>query len=55
MGANNAHVDERGLYHYHGVATALAGSAITRLLGYAADGFEIHVAGREQLSSYILK
>ena len=55
MDANNAHVDERGLYHYHGVPPALAGSATSRLLGYAADGFEIHVAGRAQRSSYSLK
>ena len=55
MDTNNAHVDERGLYHYHGVADALAESAGSSLIGYAADGFEIHYVGNQQTSSYSLK
>lgn len=53
---NNAHVDNRGLYHYHGVAEALVASTSDQgsIIGYAADGFEIHyVPG--QTSSYQLK
>ena len=54
---NNAHVDNRGLYHYHGVANALvnATSEHGSLIGYAADGFEIHYVGSTQSSSYQLK
>lgn len=55
MDQNNAHVDQRGLYHYHGVAPMLARSAGSSLIGYAADGFEIHYAGTAQSSSYRLK
>lgn len=55
MDSNNAHVDERGLYHYHGVPDALVASAGSSLIGYAADGFEIHYAGDAQQSSYRLK
>lgn len=56
MDHNNAHVDNRGLYHYHGVAPALVSSTHDRgsLIAYAADGFEIHyIPG--QISSYQLK
>lgn len=55
MDRNNAHVDQRGLYHYHGVAGALTRSAKGSLIGYAADGFEIHYVGKKQTSSYQLK
>ncbi len=55
MDQNNAHVDERGLYHYHGVADALADAAHGTLIGYAADGFEIHYVGDAVSSSYRLK
>jgi len=51
---NNAHVDNRGLYHYHGVADALVGDTQT-LIGWAADGFEIHYVGDAMPSSYQLK
>jgi len=50
-----AHVDFRGLYHYHGVSKALLASAGGNLIGYAADGFEIHYLGNKQTSSYRLK
>ncbi|MEM7566501.1 MAG: YHYH protein, partial [Pseudomonadota bacterium] len=54
MDQNDAHVDDRGLYHYHGVSAALRGVVQGTLLGYAADGFEIHYDGRQR-SSYRLK
>ncbi|MBS8227796.1 YHYH protein [Vannielia litorea] len=51
-----AHVDERGLYHYHGVTKngVLKASSGT-LIGYAADGFEIHYGGKGARSSWRLK
>lgn len=49
-----AHVDERGLYHYHGVSGSLRGVREGTLLGYAADGFEIHY-DPSQSPSYRLK
>ena len=49
-----AHVDNRGLYHYHAVSKALV-SHTHSLIGYAADGFEIHFVGNRQRSSYQLK
>ncbi len=52
---NNAHVDNRGLYHYHGVASALVSSQADTLIAYAADGFEIHYVGRSERASYQLK
>lgn len=52
---NNAHVDERGLYHYHGVASALKNLDSGSLIGYAADGFEIHYRGSGVRSSWQLK
>ncbi|MEJ2021566.1 MAG: YHYH protein [Maritimibacter sp.] len=55
MDANDAHVDERGLYHYHGVSNGLLEAAQGTLIGYAADGFEIHYAGGGVQSSYELK
>ena len=51
---NNAHVDHRGLYHYHGIAES-AVSADSTLVGWAADGFEIHYVGDQAQSSYQLK
>jgi hypothetical protein len=55
MDFNNAHVDNRGLYHYHGVAGDLVDYATTNLIAYAADGFEIHYAKNLQTSGYKLK
>lgn len=56
MDDNNAHVDNTGMYHYHGVADALLQStaANSSLIAYAADGFEIHYVP-SQTSSYQLK
>lgn len=51
---NNAHVDHRGLYHYHGIADPLA-DASGSLIGWAADGFEIHYVGEQARSSYQLE
>ncbi|WP_299727085.1 YHYH protein [uncultured Tateyamaria sp.] len=51
---NNAHVDHRGLYHYHGIADPLA-NARGSLIGWAADGFEIHYVGDRAQSSYQLQ
>ena len=38
----NAHVDHRGLYHYHAPADVWTDALPGTLIGYAADGFEIH-------------
>ncbi|MCT4557884.1 MAG: YHYH protein [Pelagimonas sp.] len=38
----NAHVDRNGIYHYHGMPPALETSGSSTLMGWAADGFEIH-------------
>lgn len=55
MDRNNAHVDQRGLYHYHGVSSALKRQGQGSLIGYAADGFEIHYVGKKKTSSYQLR
>ncbi len=55
MDRNNAHVDKRGLYHYHGVANALVNSGKGSLIGWAADGFEIHYLGSKRRSGYALR
>ncbi|MGI9364971.1 MAG: YHYH protein [Rhizobiaceae bacterium] len=55
MDSNNAHVDHRGLYHYHGVSNALVKSGKGSLIGWAADGFEIHYLGSKRRSGYRLK
>ena len=55
MDSNNAHVDNRGLYHYHGFASALTKTSGSTLIGWAADGFEIHYLGNKRRSSYRLK
>ncbi|MEP0941516.1 MAG: YHYH protein [Rhizobiaceae bacterium] len=55
MDSNNAHVDNRGLYHYHGIANALVRSGKGSLIGWAADGFEIHYIGSKARSGYRLK
>ena len=52
---NNAHVDNRGLYHYHGMPAALININGDTLMGYAADGHEIHYAGSDAQSSWMLK
>lgn len=55
LDANNAHVDRRGLYHYHGMPSVLAGASGSSQIGYAADGFEIHYVGSKVKSGYTLK
>ena len=55
MDRNSAHVDNRGLYHYHGVSSALRRQGKGTLIGYAADGFEIHYVGKKKKPSYRLK
>ncbi|MEM7462720.1 MAG: YHYH protein [Pseudomonadota bacterium] len=55
MDANNAHVDRSGIYHYHGPSKAIMKSAKGSLIGYAADGHEIHYVGSKMKSSYQLK
>ena len=55
LDANKAHVDRRGLYHYHGMPSDLGSAKQGTLIGYAADGFEIHYAGSTVQSGYTLK
>jgi hypothetical protein len=52
---NNAHVDHRGLYHYHANPTGLLKGRTSTLVGFAADGFEIHYVGSRARSGYTLK
>ena len=52
---NNAHVDRRGLYHYHGKPVGLLSKLQGSLVGYAADGFEIHYVGSGANSGWRLK
>lgn len=55
MDAQNAHVDGDGMYHYHGVPSAVTDELDGTLFGYAADGFEIHYIGVEARPSWQLK
>jgi len=55
LDAQNAHVDHRGIYHYHGMPPALSQLNGGTLMGYAADGFEIHYIGDAARPSYMLK
>ena len=52
---NNAHVDRNGLYHYHGMPNKLINLNGSTLIGYAADGFEIHYLDSKIKSSWVLK
>lgn len=52
---HNAHVDRRGLYHYHGKPKGLLASAKGSHIGYAADGYEIHYVGSKAKSGWALK
>lgn len=52
---NNAHVDHRGLYHYHGRPNGLLKGSNKTLVGFAADGFEIHDIGAKAVPGYTLK
>ncbi|MEM9999734.1 MAG: YHYH protein [Pseudomonadota bacterium] len=55
MDQHNAHVDFRGLYHYHGKPVGLVESAGSTMIGYAADGHEIHYVGDSVQSGWTLK
>ena len=56
LDVNNGHVDNKGLYHYHGIPKVDLNNHIENsLIGYAADGYEIHYLGSEIKSSWILK
>lgn len=58
LDANNAHVGKLGSYHYHNLPTALVKAQQehqSSLIGYAADGFEIHYVGDNVQSGYELK
>lgn len=52
---NNAHVDPRGLYHYHGVPTGLVPKLQDGLVGWAADGFPLYLADATRTTSWQLK
>ncbi|WP_136661693.1 YHYH protein [Nitratireductor sp. XY-223] len=51
----NAHVDNRGTYHYHGRPVSALKTRGGTQIGYAADGFEIHYIGGRAKSGYRLK
>jgi hypothetical protein len=55
MDRNNAHVDHRGLYHYHGAPVGSLKTTKNTHIGYATDGFEIHYVGAQAKSSWQLK
>lgn len=55
MDQNNAHVDNRGIYHYHGPSKSILNAAQGTLIGYSADGHELHYVGSKQSSSWQLK
>ena len=58
LGIDNAygHVDNTGLYHYHGTSSSgLLSSKKDSLVAYAADGFEIHYVGDLVKSGWALK
>lgn len=54
LDAQNAHVGPEGDYHYHGMPPALVSVNGSTLVGWAADGFEIHYIGSGARSSYML-
>jgi hypothetical protein len=55
MDSANAHVDERGKYHYHGKPVSALKTKGGTQVGYAVDGFEIHYIGSKAKSGYRLK
>lgn len=55
MDAQNGHVDGDGMYHYHGIPSAVTGELDETLFGYAGDGFEIRYVGDKAQSSWQLK
>ncbi|EPJ53693.1 MAG: hypothetical protein OFPI_09480 [Osedax symbiont Rs2] len=55
---NNAHVGKLGSYHYHSLPLNLIAKQSAKrnsLVGYAADGFEIHFVGNQVTSAYQIK
>lgn len=55
---NNAHVGKVDAYHYHSLPVSLINEQADQgstLIGYAADGFEIHYAEDQRRSGYRLK
>jgi len=55
---NNAHVGRLGTYHYHSLPVHLIDERSAKnstLVGFAADGFEIHYVGNKVNSGYQLK
>ena len=55
MDSANAHVDNRGIYHYHAVSDLFLEHRDETLIGWAADGFEIHYVGDAVQSSWQLR
>lgn len=55
MDAANAHVDHCGLYHYHAVSDLFLDNRDDTLIGWAADGFEIHYMGDAVQSAWQLR
>ncbi|MBO6640294.1 MAG: YHYH protein [Roseitalea sp.] len=55
MDQHNAHVDHRGIYHYHGTPVGLVASTGSTHIGYAADGHEIHYVGSAAQPGWTLK
>jgi YHYH protein len=53
--SSNAHVQPNGTYHYHAAPKGLINKSGKSLVGWAADGFEIHYIGSKAKSSYRLK
>ena len=51
---NNGHVDKNWLYHYHAANRYLLNLGQNSLIGYAADGHEIHYLGTKIRSSWKL-
>ena len=55
MDRANAHVDKRGIYHYHGPPNSALKTRGGTQIGWAKDGFEIHYIGSGAKSGYRLK
>ncbi len=55
LDSNNAHVGPDGEYHYHAPSDGILAAAQGTLIGYAADGHEIHYVGAGANPSWQLK
>lgn len=55
LDSNNAHVGPDGEYHYHAPSDGILAAAQGTLIGYAADGHEIHYVGSGAKPSWQLK